>query len=60
MTPSLQHRLDTALRIAREAGELALGHFRALELLSIESKGHQDLVSNDNPRDFPVICDDME
>jgi len=46
MTPSLQHRLDTALRIAREAGELALGHFRALELLSIESKGHQDLVSN--------------
>lgn len=46
MAQPLQHRLDVALRIAREAGELGLRHFRALELLSIESKGHQDLVSN--------------
>jgi myo-inositol-1(or 4)-monophosphatase len=46
MTLPLQHRLEVALRIAREAGELALRHFRALDLLSIESKGHQDLVSN--------------
>src|SRR5262245_5510877 len=46
MTLPLQHRLDLALRIAREAGELALRHFRSLEHLSIESKGHQDLVSN--------------
>src|SRR3954452_2695997 len=46
MTLPLQHRLDVALRIAHEAGELALRHFRALDLLSIENKGHQDLVSN--------------
>ena len=46
MTRAPHHRLDTALRIASEAGELALRHFRALEQLSIESKGHQDLVSN--------------
>jgi myo-inositol-1(or 4)-monophosphatase len=46
MTQPLSHRLATALRIAHEAGELALRHFRSLELLSIESKGHQDLVSN--------------
>jgi myo-inositol-1(or 4)-monophosphatase len=46
MTPSPKHRLDIALRIAREAGELALSHFRSLEQLSIESKGPQDLVSN--------------
>jgi myo-inositol-1(or 4)-monophosphatase len=46
MTQPLHSRLSTALKIAREAGELALRHFRAPELLSIESKGHQDLVSN--------------
>jgi myo-inositol-1(or 4)-monophosphatase len=42
----LDHRLDAAVRIACEAGQLALRHFRSLELLNIESKGHQDLVSN--------------
>jgi myo-inositol-1(or 4)-monophosphatase len=46
MTRPLPSRLSTAVRIAREAGELGLRHFRALELLNIESKGHQDLVSN--------------
>src|SRR4051794_24118806 len=46
MTEPLKHRLDVALGIAREAGELGLRHFRSLELLSIQSKGHQDLVSN--------------
>jgi myo-inositol-1(or 4)-monophosphatase len=46
MTQPLDHRLTVALRVARAAGELGLRHFRSLELLSIESKGHQDLVSN--------------
>lgn len=32
-------------RIAREAGELALGHFRRLSSLDIEAKGHLDLVT---------------
>jgi myo-inositol-1(or 4)-monophosphatase len=32
-------------RIAREAGDLALSHFRRLSGLAIESKGHLDLVT---------------
>lgn len=39
-------RLQFALRLARDAGALGLKHFRALERLTIERKGHQDLVSN--------------
>lgn len=39
-------RLDFAVDLARRAGELGMTHFRALDTLSIESKGHQDLVSN--------------
>ncbi|WP_372951862.1 inositol monophosphatase family protein [Mesorhizobium sp.] len=34
-----------AIELARRAGELALNYFRDLENLTIESKGHQDLVS---------------
>jgi len=34
-----------AVDLARRAGELGLGYFRDLEKLTIESKGHQDLVS---------------
>jgi myo-inositol-1(or 4)-monophosphatase len=34
-----------AVELARRAGELGLGYFRDLEKLTIESKGHQDLVS---------------
>lgn len=43
---SHQDRLDFALDLARQAGQFALGHFRAIDTLAIESKGHQDLVSN--------------
>ncbi len=43
---SSQHDLDTAIAMARLAGALALKHFRAIDQLTIEQKGHQDLVSN--------------
>ena len=42
----LQTRLDFATRIAREAGVYALSRFREIDSLVIESKGHQDLVSD--------------
>ncbi len=41
----LARRFEAAQAVAREAGDLALGHFRNLEALEIEEKGHQDLVS---------------
>ncbi len=42
----IQKRLDFAIGIAREAGAFASRHFAAIDSLVIESKGHQDLVSN--------------
>lgn len=39
-------RLSFAIDLAQRAGELGLKHFRSLDTLTIESKGHQDLVSN--------------
>lgn len=39
-------RLEFAIDLARQAGELGLRFFRSIESLTIESKGHQDLVSN--------------
>lgn len=39
-------RLQFAIDIAGRAGEFAHAHFRAIDSLVIESKGHQDLVSN--------------
>lgn len=39
-------RLDFAVDLAKRAGQLAMGYFRELDKLTIESKGHQDLVSN--------------
>lgn len=39
-------RLAFAIDLARRAAELGLSHFRSLDTLTIESKGHQDLVSN--------------
>lgn len=39
-------RLDFAITLSRAAGARALEAFRAIETLTIESKGHQDLVSN--------------
>lgn len=39
-------RLLFAIDLARRAGELGMSYFREIEKLTIESKGHQDLVSN--------------
>jgi myo-inositol-1(or 4)-monophosphatase len=46
MTSPIEQRREAAIRIAHEAGELGLKHFREIETLTIEKKGHQDLVSN--------------
>jgi myo-inositol-1(or 4)-monophosphatase len=43
---SLDDRLTFAVDLARRAGEFALSRFRAIDTLVIESKGHQDLVSD--------------
>lgn len=42
---SLDRRLDLAVRLARAAGEAGLRYFRNRDALTIEAKGHQDLVS---------------
>jgi len=39
-------RLQFAIDLARRAGDFAKAHFIAIDALVIESKGHQDLVSN--------------
>jgi Archaeal fructose-1,6-bisphosphatase and related enzymes of inositol monophosphatase family len=39
-------RLDFAISLSRTAGARALEAFRSIESLTVESKGHQDLVSN--------------
>lgn len=39
-------RLEFAIDIARKAGAFASLHFASIDSLVIESKGHQDLVSN--------------
>ncbi|MCO5065458.1 MAG: inositol monophosphatase family protein [Rhizobiaceae bacterium] len=41
-----QKRLEFAIDVAQRAGQLGLKFFRGLDDLKIESKGHQDLVSN--------------
>ncbi|MDX8510312.1 inositol monophosphatase family protein [Mesorhizobium captivum] len=46
MTDDLDQRMHFAIDLARRAGELGLKYFRDLENLTIESKGHQDLVSD--------------
>ncbi|MER9653353.1 inositol monophosphatase family protein [Mesorhizobium sp. M0152] len=45
MTNDHDARMQFAIELARRAGELGLKYFRDLENLTIESKGHQDLVS---------------
>jgi len=42
----LDRRLAIVTDIARRAGELGMSYFRDIGALTIESKGHQDLVSN--------------
>ena len=46
MTHDLDQRVHFAIDLARGAGELGLKYFRDLDNLTIESKGHQDLVSD--------------
>ena len=46
MDHDLDARLAFTIDLARRAGELGLSFFRAIDKLTIESKGHQDLVSN--------------
>jgi myo-inositol-1(or 4)-monophosphatase len=46
MTDDADDRLRFAIDVARRAGDLGLKYFRAPESLNIESKGHQDLVSD--------------
>jgi myo-inositol-1(or 4)-monophosphatase len=41
----ISHRLDSATRIARQAGEKALGYFLARDQLEIAQKAAQDRVS---------------
>jgi myo-inositol-1(or 4)-monophosphatase len=45
MSSDASQREEFAVDLARRAGELGLKYFRALDKLTIESKGHQDLVS---------------
>lgn len=46
MQSEAESRLQFAIDLARRAGELGMKFFHELENLTIESKGHQDLVSN--------------
>ena len=46
MKDAAEARLEFAIDLARKAGALGMGYFREIEKLTIESKGHQDLVSN--------------
>ncbi|MEZ2328872.1 inositol monophosphatase family protein [Mesorhizobium sp. RCC_202] len=46
MTHDLDDRMHFAMDLARRAGELGLKYFRDLDNLTIEGKGHQDLVSD--------------
>lgn len=46
MSQDLEARLKFAVDIAKQAGELGMKYFREVDKLTVESKGHQDLVSN--------------
>lgn len=46
MTTSLVDRLAFTTALALRAGKAGMAHFRKLDELTIESKGHQDMVSN--------------
>ena len=54
MTDDNEARLRFARELAVRAGDLGLTYFRALDTLTIESKGHQDLVS-DGDRDVETF-----
>lgn len=46
MSDDIARRYEFAIGLGRRAGELGMTFFRSIESLTIESKGHQDLVSN--------------
>ena len=54
MTDDNDARMRFARDLAFRAGELGLSYFRRLDTLTIESKGHQDLVS-DGDRDVETF-----
>lgn len=45
MTDTLRDRTEFAVDLAKRAGALGMEYYRRLDTLTIESKGHQDLVS---------------
>lgn len=51
MLNDLAARTEFAVDLARRAGDLALDYFHKLDTLTIESKGHQDLVSEADRED---------
>jgi myo-inositol-1(or 4)-monophosphatase len=53
-------RLEFAKSLALEAGAFAKSHFLAIDGLQIESKGHQDLVSNADKDTETLIRDAIE
>lgn len=52
-------RLAFAIDLARRAAELGQQHFRSIDTLTIESKGHQDLVSNADREVETFIRDEL-
>ena len=42
---SFQKRFAFATNLIQEAGQIALGYFRRLDILVVKSKGHQDMAS---------------
>ena len=56
MTTDAEDRLRFAIDLARRAGDLGITYFHKLETLTIESKGHQDMVSEaDREVAHPVV-----
>jgi len=51
---------DVVTRIAVEAGEIAQSHFRRLASLSVESKGHLDLVTAADKEVERFICERLQ
>ena len=41
----LEHRVKTAINVAKQGGDLAVAFFRQVGTLTIEDKGPQDFVS---------------
>ena len=56
MTDPVVSRYEFAIGLGRRAGERGMGFFRSIESLTIESKGHQDLVSNGDREVELFIC----